>query len=313
MKKSLLLWLNVLIFSALLLESKAQTLPADTLLMPFPNAHLSHKKLLYGGGASYALGVMGLDRLWYAQEPRSNFHFFDDSGEWLQIDKAGHFYSSYHISCVATGLLLQTDMPRQKALWVGGVTGVILMTPIEILDGFSSAYGASLSDELANASGSALLLTQTLLWGELRIQPRWSYRPTHWAKYRPNILGSNYLEQSLKDYNGQTYWLSVNVRSFVPQAQWWPKWLCVAVGYGGDGMLGGHDNHWTDAKGQAFNYDHVRRYRQYYLSLDVDFTKIRTRKTWVRTLLYGLGHLHVPAPAFSWSKPQGLRGHWLYF
>jgi hypothetical protein len=35
-----------------------------------------------------------------------------------------------------------------------------------------------------------------------------------YAQYRPNVLGSSLAEQILKDYNGQTYWLSVNLHSF---------------------------------------------------------------------------------------------------
>jgi hypothetical protein len=29
--------------------------------------------------------------------PRSDFHFINDNAEWLQMDKAGHIYSSYHL------------------------------------------------------------------------------------------------------------------------------------------------------------------------------------------------------------------------
>jgi hypothetical protein len=31
-------------------------------------------------------------RVWYKNFDKSNFHFFDDSKEWLQLDKMGHFY-----------------------------------------------------------------------------------------------------------------------------------------------------------------------------------------------------------------------------
>jgi hypothetical protein len=43
-----------------------------------------------------------------------------------------------------------------------------------------------------------------------------------YAQYRPNVLGSSLAEQMLKDYNGQTYWLSIYTPSIKAQN---PKWL----------------------------------------------------------------------------------------
>jgi hypothetical protein len=71
--------------------------------------------------------------------------------------------------------------------------------------------GAS-GDIIANASGTALFVSQELLWKEQRITPK--FHTTQYAQYRPNVLGSSLAEQMLKDYNGQTYWLSVNLHSF---------------------------------------------------------------------------------------------------
>jgi hypothetical protein len=71
--------------------------------------------------------------------------------------------------------------------------------------------GASSGDIIANASGTALFVSQELLWKEQRITPNFFH--TRHAQYRPNVLGA-LAEQILKDYNGQTYWLSVNLHSF---------------------------------------------------------------------------------------------------
>jgi hypothetical protein len=62
--------------------------------------------------------------------------------------------------------------------------------------------------------GTALFVSQELLWKEQRITPKFSFHTTQYAQYRPNVLGSSLAEQMLKDYNGQTYWLSVNLHSF---------------------------------------------------------------------------------------------------
>src|SRR5450432_1856478 len=45
--------------------------------------------------AAYSLILIGLNTDWYANYPRSSFHFFNDNEEWLQVDKVGHMYSAY--------------------------------------------------------------------------------------------------------------------------------------------------------------------------------------------------------------------------
>ena len=41
--------------------------------------------------------LISLNQLWYADYPRSNFKTLNDSGEWLQMDKMGHVFSSYQL------------------------------------------------------------------------------------------------------------------------------------------------------------------------------------------------------------------------
>jgi hypothetical protein len=88
----------------------------------------------------------------------------------------------------------------------------------------------------------------------------------------------------LKDYNGQTYWLSLNVQSFSNSSAH-PNWLNVAVGYGTKGVYGGFENVAYDKRGNVtFNRPDIKRQRQWYISPDVDFTKIKTGKRFVKTL-----------------------------
>jgi hypothetical protein len=53
------------------------------------------------------------------------------------------------------------------------------LTAVEVLDGFSSEWGASSGDIIANAS--ALLVSQELLWKEQRITPKFSFHTTQYA------------------------------------------------------------------------------------------------------------------------------------
>jgi hypothetical protein len=101
-----------------------------------------------------------------------------------------------------------------------------------------------------------------------------------------NLFGSTLPELLLKDYNAQTYWLSFNLHSFLPQSKL-PKWLNVSVGYGAQGLLGGYENVAYDNNGNVvFDRRDIPRYRQWYLAPDVDLTKIKTKSKFIRTSLF---------------------------
>lgn len=268
-----------------------------------PNYRALHW-IFAGETAAYAGTIYGLSQAWY-KSPFGKFQFNDDAQEWLQIDKMGHFFSAYQICRHTAAVYQKTGVSRKQAALYGALSGFLFLTPIEILDGFQyPEYGFSASDMAANVLGPALYLGQYALWGDERIQPKWSFHYTNLAAVRPELLGRTYGERWLKDYNGQTYWLSANLSAFWPQSNI-PKWLNVSVGYGIQNMVGAEV-----AKSQSLGYD---PYRQYYLSLDVDFKRIRTNKKWLKTLFFMLNTLKVPAPAFEWNRQRGVVFHALYF
>jgi hypothetical protein len=87
--------------------------------------------------------------------------------------------------------------------------GIAFLT-VEVLDGFSSEWGASSGDIIANASGTALFVRN---YCGRSSGSHLFFHTTQHAQYRPNVLGLTCGTNS-KDYNGQTYWLSVNLHSF---------------------------------------------------------------------------------------------------
>lgn len=261
--------------------------------------------LAIGSTTAYAATLVGLQQLWYKEQPRSAFHFFDDNAQWKQMDKAGHLYTTYQVSRLGTQAFAWAGLPPRKAALLGGVTGLVFQTPIELLDGFSAAYGASWGDVAANAAGTVLFVGQQLLWQEARIHPRFSFHPTALARLRPNVLGKNLLEQPLKDYNGQTYWLSFDVKPWLGGGSRFPAWLNLSLGYGAQDMV-----HATEGVNRSQGF---AAYRQYYLSFDVNFTRIPTKSRLVRSLLFVLNTIHVPAPALELNRKRGLVFHPLYF
>lgn len=275
--------------------------PSDTLNTKRQNT------VFISEAAVSAVALVGLNQLWYADYPRSKFHFINDNQEWLQMDKLGHLYSSYHLGRLGSEMLQWSGVSTKKQLVYGASLGFAFLTAVEVLDGFSSEWGASTGDVIANATGTALYVSQELLWKEQRITPKFSFHTTRFAKYRPDALGNNFTEQILKDYNGQTYWLSANLKSFF-KASKIPKILNLAIGYGADGMLSGSGENsfvFTDVNSPIS--------RQFYLSLDLDLTKIKTKSHFLKTIFSVFSVLKIPAPTIEYSGREGFRTHLLYF
>ncbi len=247
----------------------------------------------------YAGSFIGLNELWYAGYPKSDFHFIDDNAEWYGLDKLGHATTAYYIGYYMQPVFQWSGMSRKASIWTAGGLSFAYQSTIEILDGFSTQWGASWGDWLANFGGSALFVSQELIWKEQRFMLKMSYWPSEYAEKRPNLLGSNFAERLLKDYNAQTYWLTCNIWSFLPNrnASWFPPWLNLAVGYGANGMLGGFSN--------PPEFASIPRYQQFYLSLDIDFTKIKTRSKFLRTLFKVISVVKFPAPAIEFSTKPG--------
>lgn len=251
-------------------------------------------------GTACSATWIGLSELWYKDSGQQSFRFFNDNAEWKQADKLGHFYAGFYLSYGTAKGLKWANVPQRKADWVGAVTGFLVLVPIEIFDGFSDAYGASSGDLLANAAGSAFFLTQSLLWNEPRIYPKFSFHRTEYAALRPNTLGDTFTSELLKDYNGQTYWLSFDMDKFIR----FPKWLNLAVGYGANGMVYARDSQNAEAGYSA--------YRQYYVALDFDLTGIKTRSKVLKTIFTLVSLIKLPAPTLEFSE-KGTRFHVAYF
>lgn len=258
----------------------------------------------------YAVSMGGLYSMWYSNYPQSHFHFFDDNSEWLQMDKAGHFVTAYYVSRLTGYTADWAGMSHRHAVLYGAITGFAYMTTIEILDGFSSEWGASVGDLIANTSGAMLYAGQELLWNQQRITLKYSWHPSDYAQYRPDLLGENRWQQMVKDYNGITLWASFNLHSFGIAPTWMPKWLNVAVAYGAEGMTGALSNSLINNDKTVPEFE---RYRQFYLSLDVDLTKIPTRKKWVKLMLNAIGFIKIPAPAIEYNSRGKLIFHPVYF
>ncbi len=262
------------------------------------------KRKLTLGVSTVALAsgsLIYLNQVWFQQYKTSKLHSFNDNEEWFQMDKCGHTFTNYQTGRLMMEAMNWAGYSTKKQLIIGGLSGFTYMTVIELMDGFSDGWGFSWGDVSANALGSGFAIGQKILWKEQRIQIKFSYYNSKYAKYNPKLLGESATTQFLKDYNGQIYWLSINPSSFMKKENKFPKWLNLAFGYGANGMIGARDNSIL-TKDENGNSIYFNRYRQSYFSLDVDLTRIKTKSKILKSVFSCLNSIKIPFPNLELSE-----------
>ncbi len=280
---------------------------------------INNKRLWLIAGTHAALwggSYVALNKAWYANYPRSSFHFFNDNREWNQMDKLGHVWTSYNVGRISSEMWQWTGLPHNKSVIYGGISAIAYQSIIEIQDGFSAEWGFSWGDMAANVVGAAAFVSQQLGWKDQRIQVKMSYWPYPYEAdltgRRNQLFGNGLTEKILKDYNSQTYWISANLDAFFSELHV-PKWLNISFGYGSDGMLGGTINRWTDKQGVQYDRTDIPRTRRFFLSPDIDLTKVKTKSKILKTIFFTLNMLKVPAPAIELDGRGKLKLHAIYY
>lgn len=257
--------------------------------------------LLAGGG--YAAGMSTLGYAWYRQQGMVGFSFFNDAPQWMGMDKAGHAFTAFYLAENAAVALRQLCYSPQEVRNRSALLSWAAMLPIEILDGFSPAYGFSWADAGANLSGAFLYWLQSRQ-GQVVVRPKYSFHPSPYAALRPEVLGNSISEQWLKDYNGQTYWLSFDWQAVFLRRPL-PLPITLAAGYGAEEMV--------YARREENLRAGFRPYAQLYFSIDMEWSRVPTSKPWLRTAFRFLNMIKIPAPALAWDERHGWQWHWLYF
>jgi hypothetical protein len=282
----------------------------DSISTTLPN--YKARKIALGASAAVltSSSLVYLHQAWYKDYNTGSFHFFNDNKEWFGMDKIGHSFTTYQTSRLMMNAFEWSGFQRKAQLWIGGTIGFMYMSAVECMDGYSRGWGFSWGDMGANALGSSLAISQKVIWNEQRIQLKFSYFTSGLAKYNTRLLGSSSHEQILKDYNGQTHWLTISPYAFLNKTSRFPKWLNVALGYGGQNMI--------NARGDGIilntdgTYIYFKARRQYYLSFDIQLSHIKTKSVFLKRLLSVVSILKIPAPALELSNGK-LVAHPIHF
>ncbi len=261
--------------------------------------------VIAGTAAFYTITLLVLRKQWYKK--RVPFHSFNDNGEWLQMDKIGHATTAYCMSRGGYELMRWSGVNERASILTGGLLALLFQTTLEIYDGHAEGWGFSKGDMVAHVAGTALFMGQQYSAGQQVVNLKYGFRKTIFPPYRPNLLGRTTGQQMLKDYNGQQYWLSVNLASVLPVGPSFPRWLNLDVGYSGSGMIGGHENPRVfDANGTEIKFD---RHRQFFLSPDADLSRVSTFSPSLQRFIGTVQFFKLPAPSLEFSRPNGLRFH----
>jgi len=283
-------------------------------------------------GASIYTGVMiGLNNVWYSEFEQSKFHLFNDLGEWEDMDKVGHTVTAYTEANWIYKGAKWTGLEERKSVWLGVAMGTLFQASIETLDGFSAKWGFSIPDIAYNTLGVSVFASQQLIWEEQRIHLKISsyHKPypdvpvtsidggstTLLSTRASDLYGNGYATRFFKDYNAMTVWASANIYSFTKnENSKIPRWLNVAVGYGAENMFGGFRNEWFEEDVfYDFNNNDFPRYRQFYLSLDIDLTKIKTKSHFLKTIFNVVNIIKIPAPTLEINTLGKVRFHPIFF
>ena len=241
------------------------------------------------------ISQVALYQTWYSSYNSGSFHFFNDWNEWRKMDKLGHGYTAYHLSNSIFNLLSWSGYSVNKSIIISSTFSWAYQGFIEVMDGFSDGWGFSYTDLLFNTFGTGLFVFNKTTKSPFFF-PKFSYSPSPYAQIRPEILGSNAISRVLKDYNAQTYWLSIKPLHILPKKH---SWLLLSIGYSINEHIVGNQIDVT-MNGQLY-----KSYSQLFFSIDIDPKALPIHNKTLKKLLYPLNYIKIPFPAFSIEKGRG--------
>ena len=259
-----------------------------------------------GVPSAAVISLVGINEVWYKNYARSDFHFFDDLKEWNGMDKIGHACTSYQLNKISHSLFEKNNI--KKPLLKSSVYTFGYMLGVELLDGYSTEWGFSIYDVIGNGFGTILYTFQERKFKNQPFKIKFSSNKSTYASCRPSLLGENRLQQILKDYNGQTYWLTFNYNELWNKRIKLFDYIDFAFGYSIDGFTGGHNNPEISSCNCLINdCNNLKRTSQFIFSVDLNTSKIKNKHPILGKFLLPFDIVKIPFPAFILNNSKNFK------
>jgi hypothetical protein len=284
---------------------------SDSLSFWEPAKEFSKNRAI-GIGTLQSVGAVGtlsfLSYVWYSDYNTSSFRLFNDFNDWRGMDKLGHYFSAFYMADFMHQSLRWAGVKKNKSLLISSISSFAYLTSIEILDGYSEGWGFSIPDAVMNTAGLLGFALQNYVDPKKNVQLKFAFVPSDLRQYRPSLLGENNFVAGIKDYNGQTYWLSFNLAHFT-KIKKMPTFINLAFGYGAGGLLGGNNNPEFNEQGLAL--PNIERYSRFFLSGDIQWRNIKTKNHYMRLFLNLLSCYKLPFPALEYNSKNQFKFNWI--
>lgn len=215
------------------------------------------------------------------------FKFAEDPFYARNVDKMSHVYTA-NLIAEGTGVLYEwSGVNPMSAILYGSLTAMAYETYIEIYDGLSPIWGFDWGDVASNFVGALYPVAQRYVPFLNNINFKWSFNPNWVLRKVQNQF------DLLDDYTSMIFWISVNPKGLLPEkiAEHYPGFLAFALG--------------VSLKGASHQGSTLNAYREWYLSFDVDITRLPGKSEFMKKLKKILNFYHLPMPTVKF-QPTGV-------
>lgn len=228
-------------------------------------------------GAAYGLVFA---KGWWDEEG-SDFHFENDFEYAKNLDKFGHFAAGVAFAEIFYQGYYWSGLTEFQSYTAAAVSAMLTHVAIDVKDGYSPEWGFSVFDVLSGTLGGLYPMGKRYIPAFQYFDLKWSYWINTKAYYRQSDTGV-----FTDDYCNQTFWLSLKVHKFLPQAarKYYPSWLAIAAGLSIDEGV----------------FQHKKGKYEVYIALDYDFEAIfQPHERWARNLVRWINYFKLPAPTIQ--------------
>ncbi len=241
------------------------------------------------------------NQVWWKPTKVKKFVWRDDWDDLIKADKAGHLYFSYVLSDAYKGIFKWVGFNSRTSAFLGaGISVIYEVGVVELTDGFTTRWGFSPTDVIANIVGAFFPVAQEYFPSLQAITFKLSYTPSGYTWFDYLRIGSLkdalYKKQFHTDYEGMTFWISFDFQRLLPREikRLIPDFLNLAVGY----------------SVKNINYA-GKGYSEIYIAIDYDLLKVDTGLDILNRIIRTLNYIHFPAPTLR-VKPR-VKFYYLYF